>query len=95
MSGQLSPSDKHAIDMLLDHMQHESNRSAKPLAAAGLSGDRLKAAKKVLSLLDTWVLPEPSADLAASTLARVEAEGQAKIDPRAELSDSHFGQSLL
>ncbi|HTW95478.1 MAG TPA: hypothetical protein VMD30_11820 [Tepidisphaeraceae bacterium] len=94
MSRQFNENDKRALDVLLDVMQHSSAKSGKPVPVPGGSSERMQAARKLMSLLDMWELPEPPPDLAARTLARCEAEERSRIDPNAELSDSHFGQSL-
>ncbi|HUB23984.1 MAG TPA: hypothetical protein VL992_01045 [Tepidisphaeraceae bacterium] len=94
MNRQLNDSDKRALDVLLDVMQHSTAKSGKPIAMPGGSTERIQAARRLLSLLDSWAMPDPAVDLAARTVARCEAEEQARIDPHAELSDSHFGQSL-
>lgn len=70
----LSEADKRAVDMLLDELPRSQVTAASGFTSPAKSvvePAQLDAARRFLSLLDTWEAPEPPVDLVARTLARV------------------------
>jgi hypothetical protein len=68
-SKKLSPVDATAIDLILDHPDPQMQYSR---PATNVSQPRVKAATKLLRLLDHLPTQEPPVDLAAKTLRFVE-----------------------
>ncbi|MCC6423986.1 MAG: hypothetical protein IT447_10950 [Phycisphaerales bacterium] len=73
MAKQLTNQDRIVVDMLLD--QHvTSHDGSHPTATTATSTfrKRIKAAEKVLSVLDIWQPADPPTDLIQQTLRRVQ-----------------------
>jgi len=84
MNKRLSVEDRHAVDLLLSRPEPNSKKPLVEMVFArpvkGQFESRLDAVEKVLSLLENLPTPEPSANLVARTMDRIE---QAELEPRA------------
>src|SRR5688572_18597446 len=76
MTRKLTDADRAAVDMLFDRITSASNgngnggKAVVPMTAS-VADANLQAVEKVLSVLAEMPAPEPPADLATRTLARV------------------------
>ena len=84
MTKRLGESDRRAVDLLLDRSAGAGNGNgnggyvahAQPATEPGL-----QSVQRVLSLLELMPADEPSADLMARTLARIEARPNVAAQP--------------
>jgi hypothetical protein len=69
MSRKFSDEDRRAIDLFLDH---STGNHGVTRMAASVSQRRLTAAQRLLKLLDAMPVMEPSTDLVARTMDRID-----------------------
>jgi hypothetical protein len=92
MNRNLSDGDRRAVDFLMNHTESQSPMHAFDTASQ-IEPSRLQAAEKIFAVLQSFPAPEPSPDLVARTIRRVEKAtsrmaSPASIDINNQLSDS-------